>query len=306
MDPAATEDLLRAHERARADLARATVALRELVATGVRLAAERDLDTRLEVVLTQARDLTWSDAGILYLVEAEDGGGRRLRVALAQSGGVPLALLRAESAVGPERVVGYVALTGEVVNVPDADRLREGAPFTVDRAFDRQTGYRTASTLVVPRKSSQGKAQGVLQLVNRRPEPAWRFASPAAMVREAVPSPARSRDLAVALAALGAVAPENSRRYAGGRAALAAVDASQRRIIQSERLWVEDPLVRGQREIIDGAQTVRRTQEVARMRRMWPFRTVDLAKPLDLDEAAVDEGAVRVEETLARAAPAGG
>jgi hypothetical protein len=201
MDPAAAEDLLRAHERARADLVRATVELRELVATGIRLAAERDL---------------------------------------------------------------------------------------------------------VPLKTPKGDAQGVLQLVNRRPEPAWRFASPAAMVREAVPSPARSRDLAVALAALGAVAPENSRRYAGGRAALAAVDASQRRIIQSERLWVEDPLVRGQREIIDGAQTVRRTQEVARMRRMWPFRTVDLAKPLDLDEAAVDEGAVRVEETLARAAPAGG
>ena len=50
------EELSRAHERTKADLARATRELRELIGIGIRLAAERDTDALLDLILTTARE----------------------------------------------------------------------------------------------------------------------------------------------------------------------------------------------------------------------------------------------------------
>jgi signal transduction histidine kinase len=162
-------------------------------------------------------------------------------------------------------------------------------------------------------KTPKGEVLGVLQLLNRRPDRARRSTSLDDVAREAIPFSARSQDLATALAAQGAVALENSRLYAELRAALATVEESQQRIIRTERLralgemsggvahdfnnvlavvvgraqlmqrQVESADLRRQLEIIervaqDGAQTVRRIQEFARMRRTRPWQRVDLAE----------------------------
>src|SRR5262249_38057109 len=138
--------------------------------------------------------------------------------------------------IGPQSVPGYVALSGEVINLRDAYEAPAGSAFAVDHALDRETTYRTKSMLVVPMKTPKGEGLGVLQLMNRRPERGRSFASLDDIAREAVPFSARSKDLAMALAAQAAVALENSRLYAELRAALATVEASQQRIIRTERL----------------------------------------------------------------------
>jgi signal transduction histidine kinase len=167
--------------------------------------------------------------------------------------------------------------------------------------------------LVVPMKTPKGEVIGVLRLINRRPDRARRFGSLDDIAREAVPFSARAQDLAMVLAAQGAVALENSRLYAEVRAALATVEESQQRIIRSERLHalgemaggvahdfnnvlavvvgraqllrrqVDSPDLRRQLAIIeqvaqDGAQTVRRIQEFARMRRTRPWQHVDVTE----------------------------
>jgi signal transduction histidine kinase/ActR/RegA family two-component response regulator len=305
------EELARAHERTKADLARATGELRELIGIGVRLAAERDTDTLLDLILTAARGITWSDAGCLYLVDTDANGGRHLRSALVQSDTLPVDLKEHAIPVGSESVAGYAALSGEVVNLPDASAPPAGSPYTVDGILDREAHYRTKSLLVVPMKTPKGEILGVLQLMNRRPDRGRRFASLDDLARHAVGFSARSQDLALALAAQGAVALENSRLYAELRAALATVEESQQRIIRSERLralgemaggvahdfnnvlavvmgraqllqrQIDDPDLRRQLQIIehvaqDGAQTVRRIQEFARMRRTRPWQQVDV------------------------------
>jgi signal transduction histidine kinase len=307
------EELSRAHERTKADLARATRELRELIGIGVRLAAERDPDALLNLILTTARDITWSDAGFLYLVDADPAGVRCLRSTLVQNDGLPVAVKEHAIPIDSHSVPGYVALCGEVVNLPDADAAPAGSPFRVDRTLDQETSYRTKSLLVVPMKTPKGEVLGVLQLMNRRPERNRHFASLDDIARDAVPFSARSQDLAFALAAQGAVALENSRLYAELRAALAAVEESQQRVIRSERLralgemaggvahdfnnvlavvvgraqllqrQIEAPELRRQLQIIenvaqDGAQTVRRIQEFARMRRTRPWQQVDVTE----------------------------
>ena len=305
------EALSRAHERTKADLARATRELRELIRIGLRLAAERDSESLLDLILTTAREITWSDSGSLYLVDTDGTGTRYLRFRLVQSDSLAVPFKEHVVPIGAESAIGYAALSGEVVNLADAYAPPPGAPFQVDRVFDRETGYRTKSMLVVPMRTPKGEVLGVLRLVNRRPDRARRFTSLDDIAREAIPFSARSQDLATTLAAQGAVAVENSRLYAELRAALATVEESHQRIIRTERLralgemaggvahdfnnvlavvvgraqllqrQVEAPDVRRQLEIIervaqDGAQTVRRIQEFSRMRRTRPWQRVDL------------------------------
>jgi signal transduction histidine kinase/ActR/RegA family two-component response regulator len=312
MSSAGFEELSRAHERTKADLARATRELRELIGIGVRLAAERDTDALLDLILTTARDITWSDAGSLYLVDTDGSGERSLRSMLVQNDSLPVAVREPPIPIDSQSVPGYVALSGQVVNLPDASAPTPASPFTIDRTFDGER-HRTKSMLVVPMKTPKGEVLGVLQLINRRPERGRRFASPDDISRHAVPFSARSQDLAMALAAQGAVALENSRLYAELRAALARVEESQQRNIRTERLralgemaggvahdfnnvlavvvgraqllqrQVEAPEVRRQLAIIehvgqDGAQTVRRIQEFARMRRTRPWQRVDVTE----------------------------
>jgi signal transduction histidine kinase len=307
------EELSRAHERTKADLARATHELRELIGTGVRLAAERDTEALLDLILTTAREMTWSDAGSLYLVDTDASGTRCLRSMLVQNDSLPVAVKEHAIPIGHQNVPGYAALSGEVINLPDAYAAPAGAPFTVDHALDRETSYRTKSMLVVPMKTPKGEVLGVLQLMNRRPERARRFASVEDIARDAVPFSARSQDLVMALSAQGAVALENSRLYAELRAALAAVEESQQRAIRTERLralgemaggvahdfnnvlavvvgraqllqrQIDAPDLLRQLKIIehvaqDGAQTVRRIQEFARMRRTRPWQHVDVTE----------------------------
>src|SRR4029077_11199353 len=57
----------------------------ELTRIGAATRTARDLKTLLELILTQARRSTQSDAGSLYLVEAADTGTPRLRFSLAQT-----------------------------------------------------------------------------------------------------------------------------------------------------------------------------------------------------------------------------
>jgi signal transduction histidine kinase len=313
MNGSGFEELSRAHERAKAELARATRELRELIGIGIRLAAERDSDALLDLILTTARKITWSDVGSLYLVDVDGTGTRCLRFRLVQSDSFAVPFKEHVVPIDARSAPGYAALSGEVINLPDVSAPPAGTPFTIDRDFDEQTGYRTKSLLVVPMRTPKGEVLGVLQLLNRKPDRARRFASLEDIAQEAIPFSARSQDLGVALAAQGAVALENSRLYAELRAALAAVEESQQRIIRTERLralgemaggvahdfnnvlavvvgraqllqrQVESSDLRRQLEIIervaqDGAQTVRRIQEFARMRRTRPWQRVDLTE----------------------------
>jgi GAF domain-containing protein len=62
-----------------------------------------------------------------------------------------------------EGLAGYVARTGETVNVADAY-----ADPRFSRRTDDETGYRTRTVLAVPLRDPQGRIGGVVQVLNRR------------------------------------------------------------------------------------------------------------------------------------------
>jgi GAF domain-containing protein len=64
--------------------------------------------------------------------------------------------------------VGYVALTGEILNLSDAHDLPDDAKFRHHKTFDYDIEYHTRSVLAVPMFDSQNRTIGVFQLINRK------------------------------------------------------------------------------------------------------------------------------------------
>jgi HD-GYP domain-containing protein (c-di-GMP phosphodiesterase class II) len=198
---------------ASAELARLERELGELNAIGIQLSAERELDVLLQTVLTKAREITRSDAGSLYLVEEALDGERRLRFALAQNASVEIPFQAVTLPLDEASVAGYVALTGEVVNLVDAYAPPPGSRFQINRWFDEQAGYRTMSMLVVPMRTPQGETLGALQLINCHPDFAGPLRSAAEVECHVRPYDERYVRLAGSLASQAAVALANGRLY---------------------------------------------------------------------------------------------
>ncbi|MBI2152331.1 MAG: GAF domain-containing protein, partial [Candidatus Rokubacteria bacterium] len=186
--------------QAQADLSEMAQELKELNNIGVKLSAERDTDALLELILTKAREITRSDAGSLYLVEEDEDGNPRLRFKLAQNDSLNVPFKEFTLPISHQSVAGHVALTGEIQNLEDAYTLPPGSPFQINLAFDRQVGYRTKSMLVIPLKTQKDEVIGVLQLINCKPDPARRFASPGEIERTVIPFSPRYQELAASLA----------------------------------------------------------------------------------------------------------
>jgi two-component system response regulator HydG len=112
--------------------------------------------------------LTNADGGSLFLVE---NGNLRFEVAqnktLMQLKGEDFQFFKPfEIPISERSIAGYVALTGNLVNIPDAYKLSANLPYQFNPAFDLRNNYRTQSILAVPLKDHAGKVIGVLELVN--------------------------------------------------------------------------------------------------------------------------------------------
>ncbi|MBC8246873.1 MAG: GAF domain-containing protein, partial [Deltaproteobacteria bacterium] len=64
-----------------------------------------------------------------------------------------------------ESVSGYVAVTGETLNIEDV-YTDQKYRFEGPKQYDRRSGYRTTSLLVVPMQDHEDQVLGVLQLLN--------------------------------------------------------------------------------------------------------------------------------------------
>jgi HD-GYP domain-containing protein (c-di-GMP phosphodiesterase class II) len=132
---------------------------------GRALASEQNLDRLLDLILTQARELLSAEAGSLYLVTHEEP--KELLFAHTQNAKVSLPYHRFKMPINPSTLAGFVASTGQTLNLPDVYQLPADSPYHFSDAFDHQAGYRTTSMLVVPLQDRDGQMLGVLQLINR-------------------------------------------------------------------------------------------------------------------------------------------
>jgi diguanylate cyclase (GGDEF)-like protein len=181
-----------------------TERLKQLIAVGIALTSERELSRLLERIVAEARHFTNAETGTLFLRE-----GDVLRFAVTQNAArldrrserdlrrrlaaEPLPLTQASLA-------GYVALNGQLINLPQAYHVTAGPAPTANGRVDTLFQDGAGSVLVVPLQEPRGDVIGVLQLVNARNE-----------AGQIVPFLAELEGLVQALASQAAVAIRNAR-----------------------------------------------------------------------------------------------
>lgn len=151
----ANDTIIRELEQERIALESRYVKLQRLIEASKIINSTLDLDKLLGLILDAAASSIDADRGTLYLV---DPFKQELWSKVLQ--GSNMVEIRLQMGKG---IAGYVAQTGEVINIPDA----YGDPrFNPD--VDKRTGYRTRNMLCMPMKNKDGKIIGVFQLLNKK------------------------------------------------------------------------------------------------------------------------------------------
>jgi len=141
-----------------------------LTQIGISLTAERDLDKLLDKIVTEARNFAHADGGSLYI---KDNDHLHFKISQNETLRRRLGLKKAQSLFRPfevpltkKSISGYVAITGEILNIEDVYHLDPSVPYEINKSFDEKNNYRTKSILSIPMKDNEGNVIGVLQLIN--------------------------------------------------------------------------------------------------------------------------------------------
>lgn len=144
--------------------------LKELNEIGKSLSSISDPFVLMNLILQKSRDLTNSDAGSICIVRYNDDD-KPIELAfsyfqndtLKQNLKVDLSL-----PVSKKSLAGFVALTGECLNINDAYEIPDNVDYAFNRNVDKSTGYRTKSILVHPMVDNEHTILGVVQLINKK------------------------------------------------------------------------------------------------------------------------------------------
>ena len=192
--------------------------IEELIATARALSSERDSRKLLDLILRKCREVTWADAGSVYVLEGEGAvADKTLHFMLSQNDSLKIDFQEMSLEVDAHSIVGKAVLDARPINIPDLDALDrpEMNPWGVrhNRSFDEKTGYHARSMLTVPMLSAHSEVIGVIQLINRKRNPDRRLLGREDVRNEVVPFDARAEEFALALAAQAGISLENAILY---------------------------------------------------------------------------------------------
>ena len=152
--------------------------VKKLTDIGAALSSNEHTPELMEMIVDVARSFSHADGGTLY-IKTDDLKSLGFEIVQNQSlntrmGGTSGKITWPEIKLTDENdnenhtnVSAHVALTGQTVNIPDVYKA-EGFDFSGTKAFDKQTGYRSKSMLVVPLRDHEDEIIGVLQLINAK------------------------------------------------------------------------------------------------------------------------------------------
>ena len=154
--------------------------LKKLIDIGIALSREKDINILLEKILNEARIISNSDGGTVYLV-IDDGKKLNFEIMHTESlnikfGGssiavpdtiYPVKIYNDDGTENIHNVAAVCALEGETINIDDAYTNKK-YDFSGTKGFDKKNNYRSKSFLTIPLKNHKDKVIGVLQLINAK------------------------------------------------------------------------------------------------------------------------------------------
>jgi HD-GYP domain-containing protein (c-di-GMP phosphodiesterase class II) len=145
--------------------------LDSLTHLGIALTQINDLDILMERVLTRARQVVDADAGSIYIRKDHS-----LHFSYTQNDTLRKKLPKGEKLIystftipiDTRSIAGYVATTGQALNIGDVYALDAALPYCFSGKFDEAVGYKTRSILTLPLETSSRGILGILQIINAR------------------------------------------------------------------------------------------------------------------------------------------
>ena len=143
--------------------------LKKVIELGNEITEVKDIDILLERILAAARQIVNADAGSIYVKEHN-----RLKFICSQNETLQKKLAPGKKLIystftipiDNESIAGYVASTGEMLNIPDVYRLPNNTPYLFKREYDAISNYHTQSILTFPLTINHRGVTGVMQLIN--------------------------------------------------------------------------------------------------------------------------------------------
>ena len=152
--------------------------LKKLIDIGRALSREKNINILLERILIEARKISNSDGGTLYLMTDDDRLSFKILHTESKNlflggshGNVPDTFypvkLYIDGKPNMNSVSAVCALEGRTINIKNA-YTDENYDFSGPKGFDKKHDYYSKSFLNVPLKNHKDKVIGVLQLLNAK------------------------------------------------------------------------------------------------------------------------------------------
>jgi len=145
--------------------------LERIVKIEKQLGEIQDVDVLLERILTETRKIVNADAGSIYVTD-----GNLIRIKYGQNDtqlkqlapGDKLPFTNFSFPINEKQICGYVASSGQPLNIKDCYKIPESAIYKFNPKTDMITNYKTKSMYTIPLKMANGKLLGVLQIINAK------------------------------------------------------------------------------------------------------------------------------------------
>jgi len=186
--------------------------LNDISRIGIAISAEKDLNKLLELILYKTREITFSDAGSLYLVEKGERK-KHLTFKLTHNNTLDLKFDEFTIPISKKSIAGYVALTGETINIEDAYKISKDKPYQFNKSFDERNKYRTKSMIVIPLKNHKDEIIGVIQLINKKKDRNIKLTNNRIIKEYIIPYNKEDEHTLLSLGSLAAISIENNLLY---------------------------------------------------------------------------------------------
>ncbi|OHD16243.1 MAG: hypothetical protein A2Y34_05105 [Spirochaetes bacterium GWC1_27_15] len=188
---------------------------------GISLAVIRDIDILFDMILTKVREITDADAGSIFLVEEtivkqeeeKQITEKQLRFVHSQNFSFPIKSPTFTIPLTKTSIVGYSALTGKILNIPDAHKIPQTEDYSYSIDTEKRMKVHNRSMITVPMKNQKDEIIGVIQLFNKKKDFDTKIDDQEVFEEQVIPFTFEDEEIVISLANQAAVSLENNILY---------------------------------------------------------------------------------------------
>jgi len=143
--------------------------LQQIIDLSLEITQIQDLDVLLGKILNAARKIVNADAGYIYIINGETVQCHHIQndtIYEQLAPGKKLTFPAFSLPINEESIAGYVASTGETLNILDIFLSSDDVPYSFNTWYDDISFYQTKSLLSIPLRNNQNELIGVMHLIN--------------------------------------------------------------------------------------------------------------------------------------------